>query len=68
VGRAALVVKAADMLDNSHYLDPCLDEAFCKSWVEEMRYLLEVSRLILMHEVIWEKLAQRCEEMIGDYG
>jgi (p)ppGpp synthase/HD superfamily hydrolase len=67
VGRAALVVKAADMLDNSPYIDPRGDEAFCKSWFEEMKHLIDVSKPILMGEAISEQLARRYREVMKSW-
>jgi len=62
-GRDALIVRAADKLDNSFYLEPALDKDFTEFWVAEMRYLVDISRHILKVEPIWQELNQQCQKL-----
>ena len=62
-GKEALVVMAADMLDNSHYLDPRLDESFARFWVAEKMYFLEVSHSTLSNEKVWLELYDQCQKL-----
>jgi (p)ppGpp synthase/HD superfamily hydrolase len=62
-GRDALVITMADKLDNSYYLNPALDEDFCKFWIAEMRQLVELSKPVLVGEPIWQELREQCEKL-----
>jgi len=62
-GKDALIIKAADKLENSYYLNPVLDEEFCKFWVAEMRFFIDNTRPVLMDEQIWRELSWRCEQL-----
>ena len=63
-GRDALIVKAADMLENSSYIvDPASSKAFSDFYVAEMRYLANVSHPIIGNESIWQELSQQCQKL-----
>ncbi len=62
-GKEALIIMAADMLDNTHYLDPRRDENFARFWVAEKIDFVEVSRPLLSHEKVWQELNQQCEKL-----
>jgi (p)ppGpp synthase/HD superfamily hydrolase len=62
-GRDALVVKAADRLENSHYWSPTLPKDFSEFWVAEMRHEVDISRPILKDEPIWQELNRQCQRL-----
>ena len=60
-GKDALIVKAADKLENSFYVvDPVGAREWSEFWVAEMRRMLDVSQPIIGSEPIWWELNQRC--------
>jgi (p)ppGpp synthase/HD superfamily hydrolase len=61
-GKEALIVKAADMLDNSNYVHLAPDEGFRRFWLEEMRYFVQLSKSLLRDEVVWQDLSQQYEK------
>jgi (p)ppGpp synthase/HD superfamily hydrolase len=60
-GKDALIVKAADKLENSFYVvDPVAAREWSEFWVAEMRRMLDVSQPVIGSEPIWQELNQRC--------
>ena len=60
-GRDALIVKAADKLENSFYVvDPIAARDWSEFWVTEMRRMLDVSQPVIRNEPIWKELNQQC--------
>lgn len=49
-GKDALLIKAADILDNSHYFGSN------ENLLEKMRYFIEFSRESLKEERVWKEL------------
>lgn len=63
-GRDALIVKAADKLENSFYVvDPVSDKDWSEFWVAEMRHMLDVSQAVIGNEPIWQELNQQCQKL-----
>ena len=63
-GREALIVRAADTLENGCYVvNMPFDENFPKFWKDEIRYLVEVSQPILADEPIWQELNQQYRQV-----
>ena len=63
-GHDALVVMAADKLDNSLYVvNPAEDLDFAEFWVAEMWELVNASRLVIGNEPIWESLNQQYHKL-----
>jgi (p)ppGpp synthase/HD superfamily hydrolase len=64
-GRDALVVRVADKLENSCYLNLSMNIDFLKLWIGEMRYLVDVSqsKLIGLDQPIWNDLSQQCQKL-----
>jgi (p)ppGpp synthase/HD superfamily hydrolase len=56
-GKDALVIKAADILDNSYYYGPR------KDLIEKMRYFIDVSKKELNRERIWKELLDQYERI-----
>lgn len=60
-GNDALIVKAADKLENSFYVvDPVAAKDWSEFWVTEMRHMLDVSQPVIGNEPIWQELNQQC--------
>ena len=60
-GKDALIVKAADKLENSFYVvDPVTAREWSEFWVTEMRHMLDVSQPVIGDELIWQELNQQC--------
>jgi (p)ppGpp synthase/HD superfamily hydrolase len=60
-GKDALIVKAADKLENSFYMvDPIAARDWSEFWVTEMRHMLNVSKPVIGNEPIWQELNQQC--------
>ena len=63
-GRDALIVRAADKLENSSYVvDPVYGRDWSEFWVAEMRHLVDVSRPVIGNEPIWQELSQQCQKL-----
>jgi len=63
-GHDALIVMAADKLDNSLYVvNPAEDLDFAEFWVAEMWELVNSSRLVIGNEPIWETLSQQYQKL-----
>jgi (p)ppGpp synthase/HD superfamily hydrolase len=60
-GEDALIVKAADKLENSFYVvDPVADREWSEFWIAEMRRMLDLSQPVIGSEPIWQELNQQC--------
>ena len=60
-GRDALIVKAADKLENSFYVvGPVAAREWSEFWIAEMRHMLDVSQPVIGNEPIWQELNQQC--------
>lgn len=64
-GRDALVVRVADKLENSYYLNLSMNLEFSKFWIGEIRYLVDVSQSILigLDQPLWKDLSQQCQKL-----
>ncbi|HKZ34729.1 MAG TPA: HD domain-containing protein [Patescibacteria group bacterium] len=58
VGKDALLVETADILDNSEYFFLATDEDR-KVLLEKYAYFLKISRSLLSEETVWKKLLRR---------
>lgn len=57
-GKSALIIKAADILDNSDYYDRN------KELLEKMQYFIEVSSEALGDEKVWQELNRKYESLL----
>jgi len=57
-GKDALVIKAADILDNSYYYGPR------KELLEKMGYFIDLSAQILATEKIWQELSTQHQQLL----
>jgi (p)ppGpp synthase/HD superfamily hydrolase len=62
-GQGALLIKAADILDNSGYFSLCADDELDRWLLQKMKYFLEMSSSELAREPVWRDLQQRFEEL-----
>ena len=62
-GKWALLIKAADILDNSAYYRLCADEELSHWLLRKMGYFLELSSEELDQEPVWHSLKQRYQEL-----
>ena len=62
-GKMALLIKAADILDNSHYWHLLADKELSQWLVWKIEYFLQLSRSELGEEQVWHKLSQRYQQL-----
>ena len=62
-GKWALLIKAADILDNSAYFQLRADEELSRWLLQKMGYFLELSSKELAQEQVWHSLKQRYQEL-----
>ena len=62
-GRDALVVKAADILDNSFYYSRAPSREMEKDLLERMKLFINLSQPILKNDPIWEELKAQYERI-----
>jgi guanosine-3',5'-bis(diphosphate) 3'-pyrophosphohydrolase len=67
-GKWALLIKAADILDNSDYFRLCPDEELSHWLLRKMGYFLELSSVELAQEPVWNSLKQRYQELVQSSG
>ncbi len=67
-GRGALLVKAADILDNSHYYRLTDDEDSYRRVLAKMRDFIDLSEDALRGEQVWEELRRRWARLAGNAG
>jgi (p)ppGpp synthase/HD superfamily hydrolase len=58
-GKDALIIKAADILDNSNYYHLAEDEKIVKWLLEKMKYFLELSSKNLKGQIVWDELQKQ---------
>lgn len=58
-GKDALLIKVADILDNSDYYYLADDRAAYLGLVEKVKYFLDLSRKLLENEVIYKELSEK---------
>lgn len=56
LGKEALVLRAADLLDNSHYYHLVKDEETYKRLLDKLDYFLQVSKKIISKEKVYKDL------------
>ena len=63
-GREALIVAAADKLENSYYVvNPASDLDFAEFYVAEMWEFVNVSEPVMINEPIWDELHKQCQKL-----
>jgi (p)ppGpp synthase/HD superfamily hydrolase len=62
-GKGALLIKAADILDNSDYYRLCENEEQFHWLLQKTGYFLEISSGELAREPVWRSLTQRYQEL-----
>jgi (p)ppGpp synthase/HD superfamily hydrolase len=67
-GKGALIIKAVDILDNSHYLyHLSKNDADYGRMLRKMNYFLEISLEELANESAWQLLKKRYNELAQEY-
>lgn len=66
-GSAALLIKAADILDNSRYWHLLDDSELLRWLLWKIEHFLEISAAELEGELVWQSLSQRYEELHAIY-
>jgi len=64
-GKMALLIKAADILDNSRYWHLLTDKELSRWLLWKIRYFLERSAPELEEEPVWKNLSQRYQELVA---
>jgi (p)ppGpp synthase/HD superfamily hydrolase len=67
-GKWALLIKAADILDNSDYFRLSADEEQSHWLLRKMAYFLELSSELLSQEPVWQCLKQRYQDLVQSSG
>lgn len=67
-GKWALLIKAADILDNSDYFRFCADEEQSHWLLKKMKYFLDISSHELAGESVWHCLHTRHKELVQSSG
>jgi guanosine-3',5'-bis(diphosphate) 3'-pyrophosphohydrolase len=67
-GKWALLIKAADILDNSAYFQLNAEEELSRWLLRKMEYFLELSSVELADEPVWHSLNQRYQELTQSSG
>ena len=62
-GRTALLIKAADILDNSRYWHLLADKKLSQWLIWKIDYFLQISLPELEKEPVWHKLSQRSQQL-----
>lgn len=62
-GKEALLIKAADILDNSDYYHLATDKKSRRLLLEKMKYFIKVSAPYLQKEKIWRKLFSKLKTL-----
>jgi len=60
-GKSALILKCADIYQNSFYIKLVKDVAFQRKLVEKIGYFLKISKSIIRSEVVWRDLKKQYE-------
>jgi guanosine-3',5'-bis(diphosphate) 3'-pyrophosphohydrolase len=63
--KSALIVKTADLLDNSHYCCYQNDGKPNEWWIEKLKYFLKIARSKIEDEPIYIELLKRYKEVIN---
>lgn len=66
-GKMALLIKAADIFDNSRYWHLMTDKDLRQWLLWKINYFLELSAPELKEEPVWENLSQRYQELADLY-
>lgn len=66
-GKEALLIKAADIYDNSFYYPLRSPAGHVAYLVEKMRHFIELSEPELKSETIWQKLNDRYQQLSANY-
>lgn len=65
IGREALIIRTADLLDNSNYYH--LTDNNTQRWLyEKLKYFLDVSKKLIGNEVIYKELVDRYAKLTED--
>ena len=62
-GKEALIIKAADILDNSDYYHLAGSKDLESHLIEKMNYFIELSKELLKNEVVWNELKIKHESL-----
>jgi (p)ppGpp synthase/HD superfamily hydrolase len=62
-GKEAMIVKAADFIDNSYFYHLVIEEDAHKWLIEKINYFVEKSRDTLKDESIWKDLTNRLKKV-----
>ena len=62
-GKEALIIKAADILDNSHYYHLANGKKLRQWLVEKMKHFIDHSEKILKNEAVFKKLQKQYQKI-----
>lgn len=65
IGKEALIIKAADILDNSHYYQFAKGKNLRQWLFEKIKHFIEHSEKILKNEAIFKKLQKQYRQISG---
>jgi len=63
LGKDALLIKTADILDNSDYYSFIEDRAIFLGLIEKLRYFIDLSKKLLKNETIYKNLSEKYKEL-----
>lgn len=66
-GKEALVIKAADILDNSNYIQFVSDKEMREWLLFKMKSFIDISRELIETEDIWIKLDEKYNNLLNEF-
>lgn len=66
-GREAVIVKAADIIDNSNYIQFVNDAEMRKWLLFKMKYFINISKDLIEKEDIWNTLNEKYNSLLTDF-
>lgn len=66
-GKEAVIVKAADILDNSNYIQFVNDAEMRKWLLFKMKYFINISKDLIEKEDIWSTLNEKYNSLLTDF-
>jgi len=60
-GRNTLIIKAVDILDNSHYCHLAETDEMRKMLMKKMKYFIDLSTQVIKNDIVWRDLNKQYE-------
>jgi (p)ppGpp synthase/HD superfamily hydrolase len=64
-GKEALIIKAADILDNSHYYHLAENKELTQHLFQKMKYFIDLSEPVLKSEIVYEDLKRQYHDLVN---